>query len=298
MPFLLAAQEPPEALDQARRSYELSQRGDLQRAIDAIREAVRLAPVNGLYVSALGRLLLRTGKSAEATEALGKARELLLEGNPVALENTSLDLGALLARQGQNRAGATMARDTARRFPKSARAQQMLGLFETRLQQNVAAAEAYSRALAIDPDCADCAAGLGIAQTRAGMTREAGDTFRTALAKFPADAVLHQAHGVLLLQLARDRSEPLTAASAEFEKALTLDPELPEPQFQLGQIALESGNATAALDRFAAAARSGQNDARLHWAIARAYRRLGRESEAAQHMRAFERLSAEETRIH
>lgn len=293
---VLTAQEPPEAMEQARRGYELSQRGDTVAAISAIRESVRLAPANGLYLSALGRLLARAGKTAEAAVALAKARELLLDGNPVALENASLELGALLARQGQNQAGAAMARDTARRFPESAPAHQMLGLFETRLQQNVAAAEAYSRAFALDPACADCAAGLAIAQTRAGMIREAGETFRVALERFPRDAVIRQAHGILLLQLAREGKGSAKSAQAEFERALSLDGALAEPHFQLGQMALEQGNAELALDKFAAAARNGQNDARLHWAIARAYRRLGRQAEAAQHMRAFQRLSEPEAR--
>ena len=132
----------------ARHAYELARAGQIDPAVAELEEAVRIAPANPLYRSALGGMYERQGKLEEAVAAFADAVRLD-PANPALsahLESVSLDWGAALARSRRFRAGLVHARATAERFPKSARAWLMLGLFETRNQENLAAVAAYRRA--------------------------------------------------------------------------------------------------------------------------------------------------------
>jgi Flp pilus assembly protein TadD len=69
LPLLFAAAEradTSQAETHARQSYALSQQGRLPEAEQEMREAIRLAPRNPLYHSALGGLLAKDEKLSEA----------------------------------------------------------------------------------------------------------------------------------------------------------------------------------------------------------------------------------------
>ena len=290
--------EPAEAMAHARNAFELARSGQVDSAIAELKEAARIAPRNGLYRSALGGMYERQGNLEAAVAEFGEAVRLD-PANPKLsdrLEAVSLEWGAVLAGGRRFRAGLVHARATAARFPKSARAFLMLGLFETRNQQNLAAVAAYRRALDLDPESAEASVGLGIAQSSAGLDQDAGNTFELGLKKFPKDAMHRQAYGVLLVKLSEAGTVPPERAVRMLEAALNLDPSLAEAHYQLGGLAFARGDAAAAVDRFAAAARNGLDDSRLHFATARALRRLGKSGEAAVHMDLFEqRKQAEQS---
>lgn len=205
----------------------------------------------------------------------------------------ALERGAELGRAGKVRAGLALARDTAARYPKSAAAQVMLGFFHGRNQENLAAVEAYKRALALDPAAAEASVGLGIAQTQAGLERDAAATFEAGLARFPEDAMHRQAYGVLMVKRAEaGDTQAADRAASLFEEALAMDSRLAEPHYQLGSLALARGDAAEAVRQFEAAARKGLDDARLHYALARALRRAGREAEAEAQLKLFRERTA------
>lgn len=318
------AQEPPEAMTLARQAYESVRAGNAEAAIAKLQEAAKIAPANSLYRSALGGIFKRQGKLVAADIEFREALRLdtanpalLLEsavigadlrqyeaarGSLVKLvelqpenvaardlfETVSLDWGAELAQLRRYRTGLQLAQDTAKRYPKSARAQLMLGLFESRNQQNIAAVAAYQRALALDPSSADASAGLGIAQSSAGLIEEARTTFEAGLRKFPKDAAHHQAYGVLLVKMAESGAAPEAKAREALEAALRLDPALPEPHYQLGNLALGTDRAADAIAHFQAASTCGLDDSRIHWAMSRALRRLGKSEDSARHLELFQ----------
>ena len=183
--------EAPEAMKLARRAYEQAQAGQFGEAIAGLKEAARLAPANPLYRSALGGVFERQGQLGDAVAAFAEALRLDPANQQFRgkLETISLDHGAALAREGRNRAGLVLAKETAARFPGSARAQLMLGLFLSRNQQNLAAVDAYRRALTLDPRSPEASVGLGIAQSGGGLAREAQATFEAGLKQFPNDAM-------------------------------------------------------------------------------------------------------------
>lgn len=291
------AAEPAEAMAHARRAYELVQSGQVELAMAELQEAARLAPGNPLYRSALGGIFERQGKLEEAVIAFGEAVRLDPTNPKLTerLENVSLEWGAVLARQRRFRAGLTHARSTASRFPNSPQAYLMLGLFETRNQQNLNAVAAYRRAAELDPASPEASVGLAVAQSAAGMNREAEITFQAGLKKFPKDAMHRQAYGVLLAKLAESEAADSGRAVEMLESALKLDPSLAEAHYQLGSLALARGDAAAAADHFSAASKNGLDDSRLHYATARALRRLGKDAEATAHMDLFrQRKQAEQ----
>ncbi|MBL8210602.1 MAG: tetratricopeptide repeat protein [Bryobacterales bacterium] len=294
---LATAAEPPEAMQRARQAYDLARSGQFDAAIAELQEACRIAPANPLYRSAMGGILERQAKWESAVAAFREAIRLD-PANPKLLqklESVSLEWGAILARERRFRAGLRHAQQTAAQFPNSASVHLMLGLFQTRNQQNVAAVTAYRRALSLDPDSADASVGLAIAQSSAGLARDAEATLLGGLKKFPNDALHRQAYGVLLARMAESGSTPADRAIQMLESALAIDATLPEAHYQLGSLALANEDAAAALRHLEAAARNGLDDARLHYAMARALRRAGRAEDAARHMEAFrQRKLAEE----
>lgn len=281
----------------ARKAYSLARTGDVATAIEELKESARIAPNNPLYHSALGGMYERQGMLEEAVAEFREAVRLDSLNTKLSdrLEFVSLEWGAVLARERRFRAGLAHAQETAARFPQSSRAQIMLGLFETRNQQNLAAVVSYRRALQLDPMAVDASLGLGMAQSNAGLDQDANITFERSLKSFPGDAMLRQAYGVFLVKMAESGQSTEDRAVRMLRSALALGGKLTEAHYQLGGIALSRGDANAAAEHLAKAAANGLDDSRLHYAFARSLRRLGRTEEAAKHMEMFlERKRAEE----
>src|SRR5258708_30127088 len=79
------APEPPEAMTHARRAYDLSREGKFDQAVADLLEAVRLAPANPLYRSALGGLYERDGELAQTTPSFSQAVRLDPDNVPLRL---------------------------------------------------------------------------------------------------------------------------------------------------------------------------------------------------------------------
>lgn len=288
----VCAAEPPEAMQHARASYELAKKGDLPGAAEQMLIAIRLAPDNPLYASALGGIAVRqweAGEIASARDNLVVAADARPSDAKIEnmLEEVSLDLGATLAKERRFKTGVALAKDTARRFPQSARAQQMLGLFLSRNQENLAAVAAYQRALSLSPESSDLNVGLGVAQTMAGALPEAVRTLEAGIQKWPEDAVHYQAYGVLLLRMANEGLASQEDAIRMLRKALALNASLSEAHYQLGNLALSRGQTDIALEHLLAALRSGDQSSKVHFALSRAYRALGKSQESDQHAEHF-----------
>lgn len=205
-----------------------------------------------------------------------------------------LETGAALAKAHRYKNGLALARTLVARFPDSAPAHQMLGFFETKCQENIAAVASYRRALDLDPDSPGAAIGLGIAQSAAGMDQDARHTFEAAIARFPQNPIPYQALGTLLLKLSDAGQAQPAQAERMFAAALALDPTLAESHYQLGNLALARGDCPDALQHLQAAVRSRPQDSRVHFALARVYRRLGQQADAARETELFRRAKEAE----
>jgi tetratricopeptide (TPR) repeat protein len=77
-----------------------------------------------------------------------------------------------------------------------------------------------------------------------------------------------------------------------FEAALNIDPVLAESHYQLGNLALQTGELGAAKEHLQAAEKNAPNDSRIHFAMSRLYRREGNSADAEREMAAFQKAKA------
>jgi Flp pilus assembly protein TadD len=305
LPIFVAAELPEasQAETHAHQSYALSQQGRLPEAEHEMREAIRLAPRNPLYHSALAGLLAKDKKLGEAQAELEKALEL--KPAPAVrtqlserLKEVDLSFGAQLGRADRDREGMNLAADAARLFPEDARIFQMLGYFQAELQRYKDAVRSYSRALQLDPSSPDISVGLATSQFSAGLESDSIRTLEAGISRFPNDATHYQALGVVLLQLSEAGRDTKARARNMFEKALRLNRALEESNYQLGRMELDANEVDSAETHLLTAEHAAPQDSRVHFVLARLYRKQGKTEEAARAMKAFLATKAVENSSH
>jgi tetratricopeptide (TPR) repeat protein len=210
-------------------------------------------------------------------------------------ESNYLDLGSILANSNLLTVALAVANKGLERIPSSFPLYMMKGMIETRQGYYNEAVKSYSRAVELNSQAPEANRGLAKAQLRAGLTAQAAATFETGLKRFPTDAVHYQEYALMLLKAA-DAGDAVAESRAVslLESALALDSSLAEAHYQLGNRALAKGQINGALEHLEEAARREPESAKIHYALARAYRREGREKEASNELQIHERLKAED----
>jgi tetratricopeptide (TPR) repeat protein len=256
-----------------------------------------------------GRLLLdliaRGYKSGDICNLLGWCHHKQRQGpaaveafeQAIALEPTReshyLDLVTILLESKQHAAALAIAYRAVEKFPSSVHAYEMKGLLESMLYHYNDAVASFSRALELNPKSRVASLGLATAQWNAGAIKEAKVTFEKGIQEFPENALHYQEYGVLLLKL--EDGEP--QAVPLLEKALALDGSLSEPHYQLGNLELSKGNLQKALQHLEPAVKLDPKKSKIHYALLRAYRRLGRKEEASRELQLYESLKGTEEKV-
>jgi tetratricopeptide (TPR) repeat protein len=240
---------------------------------------------NGDIYNLLGWCYHKQDNREKAVEAFQQAMAL----DP-SKESHYLDLVTILMESKQLSSALSVAYRAVERIPLPSHAYEMKGLLESMLNHYNDAVGSFGRALELNPDSRMASLGLATAQWNAGMIKEAEATFQKGIEKFPQNALHYQEYGVLLLKLedGESRGVPL------LKTALALDASLPEPYYQLGNLALSKGKLPDALEHLEAAVRLDPKKSKIHYALGRAYRRLGRSEEAHRELQLYEALKAEE----
>lgn len=115
------------------------------------------------------------------------------------------------------------------------------GCLAARRFQN--AANAYRRALSLDPALPELAARLGAALQSAGRIEEAVSCYRTALERSPESALLHYNLGTALKLLHR-----FDDAVVAYQEAVRLAPANPELKVRLGNLLVETSRFEQAIE--------------------------------------------------
>ena len=179
--------------------------------------------------------------------------------------------------------------------PESHDAYLLEGDSEYRLSQFTDAIASYSRAAQFDHADPEADLGIARAQSAAGMTEAARTSFEDGIKRFPKHARHHLDYGLMLLGLAEAGDDAAgNQATAQLKMALALDSHLSEADYRLGSLALEAGRLSEALNYLRAADRLDPDKSKTHFALARAYRRLGRQDDEAQQMALFQKLKNQE----
>ena len=242
---------------------------------------------SGDIYSLLGWCQFRQGQFEDAAGALERA-----VGLEPQKEGYYLDLGTILAgRRRKLTAALQVAKVAVQRFPDSSRAYQLKGLVETRLEYYRDAVQSYQRARELNPSTADANVGLAVAQWGAGLTEEAVATFEHGLQEFPKDPEHLQEYARVSLKMAElgDRAAEGRAISL-LKKAISMDDSQPEPFYQLGSLALVKGNVQEAVELLKRAADLDPKSGKVHFALSRAFRRLGRQQDAGKEFQLYQSL--------
>jgi tetratricopeptide (TPR) repeat protein len=243
------------------------------------------SPQSRVY-NLLGWCFLKQGHAKEAQQALEKAIEL----DP-SQESNYLDLALILASHRRLPDALAVAKECARNQPTSYRTYLMKGMIELHMDQYTDAVTSYEKAIELRPSDAEAYRGSGVAQFGAGMIQEALATFKKAINQFPQSALLHQDYGKVLVKLSETgHTDAESRAANLFQNALALDPSLSESHYFLGNLALKQGRITEAVEFLKSAVQRDQKSSKVHYALSRAYRRIGRTEEALKEQEIYQEL--------
>jgi tetratricopeptide (TPR) repeat protein len=238
----------------------------------------------------LGWCYEKQGKHAAAISALRQAMALGADQ-----ESNYLDLGGILREARSLPAALTIATQGVEHFPKSGRMWSLKGSVELGMSHYPDAIRSYSRACELEPSDAGAVLGLGKGMEGHGASAEAEKTFEEGARKFPRDARFDLEYALLLLRRADAGDKTATPRAVELlRKAAGIDPSSAEAHYQLGNLALEGDRPKEALDEFEKASKLEPNASKIHFALARASRRLGQKDAAAREMAIFQKLKQQE----
>lgn len=288
------------------------QRGDHEKALDLIGQAMAAAPDVPEYHNTLGETLRALGKFEDAAASFREA--LALDPEFVAALN---NLGNALHEQGGLEEAVVVYRKALDLKPevaeiylnlgKALHGQEMLVDAESAYRQalslgmqtaqahfllgdslaeqgsKVEAIEAYQRALELEPDHFSAFVGLGNAHLAEGELTEALGAYEKALAMEPNSAGVHNNLGRVY-----EAYRELDRAIAEFERAIQLDPSYLDAQINLGRALYAKNDTAAAVGAFRKALALDIKSPRTRYLLGLASQAQGNLSEAiAQHLRAI-----------
>ena len=317
----LKAQNSP-AREHASRAAQLVQAGDLKGAEAEMRQAVELSPKEAEYLIRLGliltmqerpkvaaifyeralkldpnnqtvrRLLAGSQWQSGRLDASEENLKLVLEANPRDSE-ALLMLGMVLLAAGRFLDAHAVAQKAAKAMPSSDQAYAVRGMAEMQMQRYAEAAKSYGKAVELNPKAQDVNLGLAVSLWDAGNIAESYAVFEQGLKRFPGDPYQSLEYGRLLLKSAKpDDAAAETRAVGLLQNALTLNGSLPEAHYLLGDLALRKGDPEKALQHLEQAVKLDPGSSKIHFALSRTYRRMGRMDDAAREESEFQKLKA------
>ncbi len=198
----------------------------------------------------------------------------------------------ILREHGRANTALALMRDCVRQIPGSFNCYLMKGRIERSQQYLKDAAASFTQAARLRPSSADAEFGLATSLAGLGRIRQAATAFQKSIRISPGTARFYQAYAKLLLAEAGVNDVVLKMRAASLlEKSISLDPSSAESNYLLGQLRLDQGKTQAALPLLQTAARLNPQDGKVHYALWRAYRSLGREEQAATELSLYKRLS-------
>jgi tetratricopeptide (TPR) repeat protein len=224
----------------------------------------------------------RQGRADDSERTLRRAI-----GLKQAKPETYVLLCNVLAGRGAYAEALQPASDAAHLYPDSAEVFSTKAGLEMKLQNYSAAVASFNRAEALKPS-AGTERELALAEWRAGDKQRAAADFEKVISRFPRDAEARQVYGTLLLE--DGSAEGKSRAVVLFKQAITIDKSAVEALYNLGNLALADGDLKQAADYLEKAIQSDANQSRLHFALSRVYRRMGRASEADSEMEKYQKL--------
>jgi len=279
--------------DQRRLGYEIAlaqyRAAHFPEAESILVDLINSGQANSEVYNLLARSYYKQDKFQETVRAMDQAIDL-----EPAKESNYLDLGQMLIDRQLLASAHEVTQKALERIPNSFRCYMLKGQIEAKRGAFTDAAVTYRRARVLNPDSPEANYNLARMQWLAGMNDEAVATFEQGIKHFPQDAPTYVEYATMLLKLA-ESGDPSAEARAVslLKQACALDNAAAEPRYQIGNLWLRKGRTTEALPELLTAARLNPAEAKTHFALSRAYRRLGQREEEARELAVYEKLNAQ-----
>jgi tetratricopeptide (TPR) repeat protein len=206
-----------------------------------------------------------------------------------------IDLGEALVEKKNYGTALEVAKEAVKRFPSSSQTYRLKGSVELKMYLLTEALKSYITATELDPNNPTAALGLALTQWNMDRTEDAAKSFEEGVRKFPNDAFFLLKYALFLLNAPGERDAQAEAKIKELlRRSNELDGTDPETHFQLGNLAMKENNYEEALRELQTSAKLDPEVAKVHLLLARVYRRIGREEEAAKETQLQRKLKEKE----
>ena len=258
--------------------------GNARAAVQSFRRLVDAVPDSRSHYY-LGVALLQDDQAEEAVAALRRAEDLAEAPNPA----LTLSLGRALLHTGASGEAVDVLTEGAKHFPRAAPILVQLGYTHYTRLEGVMARAALLRAREVAPGNPLAPFYLGLAEAALGALEPAAEAFRKAVILDPRNSDAQVALGRTLSQLGRSGE-----ARDAYRAALAVAPGSPAALVGLGRLELEEGRPEAAVASFEAALTAEPGHRQGLYNLAAALTLLGRAEEAAAVRRRFAEAAAGE----
>jgi tetratricopeptide (TPR) repeat protein len=275
VPLLRASRKPQGAIAASELLLQCgTEYGRYQEALPGLQNAVGALPQKPLVWANLVRALYALGQPGPA-EAAQQEAERRFPGAP----ELAFLRAELLAEGGETRKAVQLYQTTLKRSP-IAKGEVALGVLLARMHATQPAKEAFRRAVALDPASGTAYLGLAKTNLELGLTKDAEQAAFSGLQVAPDDPQAIFIVGLVLAK--RGGPDDLRTAAELFERAVALNPEHIDAEYQLGALLTSSGDSRAAVRHLESVLQREPERLEARQAYARALRKAGRKEEAAQ----------------
>ncbi|HXX24712.1 MAG TPA: tetratricopeptide repeat protein [Terriglobia bacterium] len=252
--------------------YELYQS---HQAVTAFQHATRLNPNDTNAIFFLGKAQMQSGNYRDAAATFEKLRQSRPK-DPDVLYNLGLAHLKLL----------TAAEDGLREIAPQP---YQLALLEAQhaadYSNDAAAIQYFQEALRLKPDAVGIHYGLGSAYARASKFEEAAQEFKEELRINPNDSLALWRLGEITLH------QNPTEAVQYLRQAVSLNPGLPQAVLAYGRALLRTGETEKSIEQFQRVVKLAPEEDSVHYLLANAYRKLGRQAESIAEMDRFQQMA-------
>lgn len=264
------------------------QAGQYDRAIDAINKVIAEYPKNEEYVFIRGRIHFDRGNYDTAREDFNRAYEL----NP-RYHEAYFYVGRTAHAKGDYNTALKIFRHVLDYMPERGDFHYYMAMTLEELNRTAQALDEYRKSTAVDPDFGKREPMVFIRRgrllSRLNYTVEGRRDIERALEIAPNDIESLLAMGEL-----EYRDKNYKPAIEHFTKALSVDPERPEAQFQLGMALIYDGRRQAGAKRLQLAIKHGYDDPEVYRTLGYTYKELGQRALAVESFRQYLKATQDE----
>lgn len=285
---------PPQSHNLHRYQLELANldyhRGNFGACVERLTHLKQAAPEEKWTDGLLGKCYV---EQKDYRSAIGYLKQAI-DNDPADLTNYA-NLLAAYGETGNLSSALALASRAVTNYPDRTDSWTLMGTAQIESGHFLDAIQSCRHALSLDPSNAEATIGLGNAQLLGGQLADARATYEKAILSFPDNPRFYVGYATALTHSSdMPRADVNPKVESLLRKAIELDTSLAAAHYLLGQTLLDEGQIKESVEQLEVATRQDPASARTHYALQRAYRRLGRSEDAAREFELFRQLKGDE----